>query len=514
MRPKTALRETLVRNAGAWLRRAEEELQENEVSFMLLMRLVPAIPFFAVNIAAALLGVRLTTYVWTTLLGIIPGSTVYTWVGAGIDDVIARGETPNLRTDLRVDDSRADPGIVCTRSAAHPDSQASRACLNGRKQQCLETRRPDLCVIGGGSGGLSVAAGAVQMGASVVLVERAKMGGDCLNYGCVPSKALLAAAKHAEAHRTGAPFGVASHEPEVDWAEGQGPCPRCDRRHRLRMIPWRGSRGSGVRVLQAEAGFASPDEVDAGGTRIRARRFILSTGSSPSAPPIPGLDSVPYLTNETVFDNDVRPDRMIVIGAGPIGMEMAQAHRRLGADVVVLEAFRALGRDDPELATVLLKRLRAEGIDIREEVKITGIEHEEGRFQVSFDEGDRLDGSHLLGAAGRRPNLGGLNLEAGNVKSNRAGVEVDATLRSVSNRRVYAIGDVAGGFPVHPCGRLPRRYRDPQYALQNAREGTHRPYSVGHVHRSGDGAGRADRGAGAGALGGSVHRASVALSRE
>ena len=376
-----------------------------------------------------------------------------------------------------------------------------------------ETLRPDLCVIGGGSGGLSVAAGAVQMGASVVLVERAKMGGDCLNYGCVPSKALLAAAKHAEAHRTGAPFGVASHEPEVDWRRVR------DHVHGvIAAIAPHDSverfEGLGVRVLQAEAGFASPDEVDAGGTRIRARRFILSTGSSPSAPPIPGLDSVPYLTNETVFDNDVRPDRMIVIGAGPIGMEMAQAHRRLGADVVVLEAFRALGRDDPELATVLLKRLRAEGIDIREEVKITGIEHEEGRFQVSFDEGDRLDGSHLLVAAGRRPNLGGLNLEAGNVKSNRAGVEVDATLRSVSNRRVYAIGGRCRRVPVHPCGRLPRRYRDPQYALQNAREGTHRPYSVGHVHRSGDGAGRADRGAGAGALGGSVHRASVALSRE
>ena len=315
-----------------------------------------------------------------------------------------------------------------------------------------ETLRPDLCVIGGGSGGLSVAAGAVQMGASVVLVERAKMGGDCLNHGCVPSKALLAAAKHAEAHRTGAPFGVASHEPEVDWRRVR------DHVHGvIAAIAPHDSverfEGLGVRVLKAEAGFISPDEVEAGGTRVRARRFILATGSSPSAPPIPGLDSVPYLTNETVFDNDVCPDLMIVIGAGPIGMEMAQAHRRLGADVVVLEAFRALGRDDPELAAVLLKRLRAEGIDIREDVKITGIEREVGRFYVSFEGGDRLDGSHLLVAAGRRPNLGGLNLEAGNVKSNRAGVEVDATLRSVSNRRVYAIGDVAGGFQfTHVAG--------------------------------------------------------------
>ncbi len=315
-----------------------------------------------------------------------------------------------------------------------------------------ETLRPDLCVIGGGSGGLSVAAGAVQMGASVVLLERAKMGGDCLNYGCVPSKALLAAAKHAQAHRTGAPFGVAPHEPEVNWRKVR------DHVHGvIAAIAPHDSverfEGLGVRVIQAEGQFVTPTEVRAGDIRIRARRFILSTGSSPSAPPIPGLDSVPYLTNETVFDNDVRPDRMIVIGAGPIGMEMAQAHRRLGAKVVVLEAFRALGRDDPELAAVLLARLREEGIEIREEVKITGIAHETGRFIVSFDDGNQLDGSHLLVAAGRRPNIDALNLEAGNVKSNRAGVEVDATLRSVSNRRVYAIGDVAGGFQfTHVAG--------------------------------------------------------------
>ncbi len=315
-----------------------------------------------------------------------------------------------------------------------------------------EVLRPDLCVVGAGSGGLSVAAGAVQMGASVVLVERAKMGGDCLNYGCVPSKALLAAAKHAEAHRTGAPFGVAPNEPDVDWQRVH------DHVHGvIAAIAPHDSverfEGLGVRVLQAEGRFASPQEIEAGGTRIRARRFVLATGSSPSAPPIPGLDSVPYLTNETVFDNTVRPDRMIVIGAGPIGMEMAQAHRRLGAEVVVLEAFRALGRDDPELAAVLLKRLKGEGVEIREEVKISGISHADGRFRVEFDGAEAIDGSHLLVAAGRRPNLGALNLEAGAVKAGRAGVEVDATLRSVSNRRVYAIGDIAGGLQfTHVAG--------------------------------------------------------------
>lgn len=311
---------------------------------------------------------------------------------------------------------------------------------------------PDLCVIGAGSGGLSVASGAVQMGASVVLIERAKMGGDCLNYGCVPSKALLAAGKHAEAHRNGEPFGVAAHVPEVDWARVrehvQGVIAAIAPHDSVERF-----EGLGVKVIQAEGRFVGPREIEAGGERIRPRRIVLSTGSSPSAPPIPGLDQVPYLTNETVFDNAERPDGMIVIGAGPIGMEMAQAHRRLGAAVVVLEAFRALGRDDPELAPVLLERLRAEGIEIREEVRITGVSHDGSRFSVAFEEGEPLTASHLLVAAGRRPNLDGLDLAAGDVRHNRGGVEVDATLRSVSNPRVYAIGDVAGGYQfTHVAG--------------------------------------------------------------
>jgi len=312
--------------------------------------------------------------------------------------------------------------------------------------------KPDLCVIGGGSGGLSVSAGAAQMGARVVLLERAKMGGDCLNYGCVPSKALLAAGKHAQAHRTGEPFGVASHEPEVDWNKVH------DHVHGvIAAIAPHDSverfEGLGVKVIQAEGRFIAPNEVQAGETVISARRFVIATGSSAAAPPIPGLADVPYLTNETIFENRRKPDRLIIIGAGPIGMEMAQAHRRLGAEVVVLEAFRALGRDDPELAPILLDRLRREGIEIREEVKIAGVSHENGSFIVRFEDGKTLSGSHLLVAAGRRANLADLDLEAGGVEQTRAGVKVDATLRSVSNRRVYAIGDAAGGFQfTHVAG--------------------------------------------------------------
>ncbi|MDT8345212.1 MAG: FAD-dependent oxidoreductase [Thermohalobaculum sp.] len=303
----------------------------------------------------------------------------------------------------------------------------------------------DLCVIGAGSGGLSVAAGAVQMGASVVLIEGHKMGGDCLNYGCVPSKALIAAAKKAHAHRSSAPFGVAANEPEIDYAAAMDHVART-----IATIAPNDSvarfEGLGVRVIEARAAFVGPAEVEAGGHVVRARRFVIATGSSPFVPPIQGLDTVPYLTNETLWDNRERPARLIVIGGGPIGLEMAQAHRRLGSEVVVLEAMKALGRDDPEIAAIALARLRAEGIDIREGAKVTGVSGAAGAIRVALEDGGTVEGSHLLVAVGRRANVAGLGLEAAGIEHTPKGVTVDAGLRSVSNRRVYAIGDVAGGL--------------------------------------------------------------------
>jgi pyruvate/2-oxoglutarate dehydrogenase complex dihydrolipoamide dehydrogenase (E3) component len=306
----------------------------------------------------------------------------------------------------------------------------------------VERLATDLCVIGAGSGGLSVAAGAVQMGARVVLIEGAEMGGDCLNHGCVPSKALLAAAKAAHAMTAGAPFGIAPAVPEVDWGavkdhvarviEGIAPV---DSQERF--------EGLGVRVIRAWGRFVSPTEVEAGGFRVAARRFVIATGSRPSVPPIPGLDTVPYLTNETIFPLRDRPAHLIVIGGGPIGLEMAQAHRRLGCGVTVIEAARALSREDPELAAVVLDRLRAEGIAVREGISVERVSADRG-VTVALADGSRVTGSHLLLAAGRQVVLDGLNLEAADVAHDRRGVTVDARLRS-SNRRVFAVGDAAGG---------------------------------------------------------------------
>lgn len=315
-----------------------------------------------------------------------------------------------------------------------------------------ETLTPDLCVVGAGSGGLSVAAGAAQMGASVVLVEGGEMGGDCLNYGCVPSKALIAAAKRAHAMGAGADFGVAPAAAQVDFAAVMAHV-----RDVIASIAPHDSQerfeGLGVHVIRDWARFVSPREVEAGGFAIRARRIVIATGSSPVVPPIPGLAEVPFLTNETVFDLDALPARLLVLGAGPIGVELGQAFRRLGSAVTLIEAGTALARDDPEAAAVVVAALRRDGVEVREGARVAAVDASGEGLRVTVEGGETLAGSHLLVAAGRRPNLDRLDLAAGGVEATPAGVRVDAGLRSVSNRRVYAIGDVAGGLQfTHVAG--------------------------------------------------------------
>ncbi|MEM9062178.1 MAG: FAD-dependent oxidoreductase [Pseudomonadota bacterium] len=315
-----------------------------------------------------------------------------------------------------------------------------------------EVLTPDLCVIGGGSGGLSVAAGAVQMGASVVLIEGHKMGGDCLNYGCVPSKALIAAGKAAHAHRSSAPFGVAAHDPDVDYAAAMthvhGVIAGIEPHDSVERF-----EGLGVKVIEAMARFVDPNTVEAGGMRVQPRRFVVATGSGPMVPPIPGLDTVPYLTNESLWELRDLPGHLVVIGGGPIGLEMAQAHRRLGADVTVLEAARALAKDDPEIAAVALEKLRGEGVDIREGAKVVELSGSDGAITVTLEDGSEVQGTHLLIAVGRRANVDKLDLAAGHIEHTPGGITVTPGLRSVSNKRVYAIGDVAGGLQfTHVAG--------------------------------------------------------------
>jgi len=308
----------------------------------------------------------------------------------------------------------------------------------------------DICVIGAGSGGLSVAAGASQMGAKVVLLEGHLMGGDCLNFGCVPSKALLAAGQHAHAMTTGAPFGVRPVKPKIDYAAAKDhvravidTIAPVDSQERF--------EGLGVHVIREYGRFISSSEVQAGDTIIKARRFVIATGSTPFVPPIPGLDTVPYDTNETIFELRETPEHLLIIGGGPIGMEMAQAHIRLGCQVTVIEGFRALGNDDPELAEIVLNRLRDEGIAIEENALAAEVRGAKGAIEIETKDGRIFKGSHVLVAVGRKASIDSLELDAADIAYDRT-VKVDAGLRT-TNRKVYAIGDVAGGLQfTHVAG--------------------------------------------------------------
>ncbi|WP_282120565.1 dihydrolipoyl dehydrogenase family protein [Ruegeria atlantica] len=315
----------------------------------------------------------------------------------------------------------------------------------------MQELKTDILVIGAGSGGLSVAAGASQMGADVILLEGHKMGGDCLNFGCVPSKALIASGKAAYGQAHSAALGVADVVPQVDYAAAK------DHVHDVivqiePMDSQERFEGFGVNVIREFGSFVSPTHVQAGDNMITARRIVIATGSSPLVPPIPGLDQVPFYTNETIFDLRDKPEHLLIIGGGPIGMEMAQAHFRLGCKVTVVEGLKALGKDDPEAAAVVLDSLRTEGVVIHEQAMVAQIRDNKGAIEIVTEAGEIYSGSHLLLAAGRKANTDRLNLKAAGIEPTRNGIKVDDALRT-TNRRVYAIGDVAGGLQfTHVAG--------------------------------------------------------------
>ena len=308
-----------------------------------------------------------------------------------------------------------------------------------------EILAPDICVIGAGAGGLSVAAAAAAFGVPVVLVEKGKLGGDCLNYGCVPSKSLIAAARQAAQFAQAAAFGVSGGRPQVDFARV-----RDHVRSVIAAIAPTDSKerftGLGVRVIEGTARFKDAATVAvADALEIKARRFVIATGSAPALPPIPGLAEAPYLTNETIFDLAECPAHLVVIGAGPIGLELAQAFRRLGAAVTVIEAAVPLAKDDPECAAIVLDQLAREGVAIRAGVAIERVRYGGGKIAVTLASGgETIEGSHLLVAAGRTPHVDDLSLEQAGIAYTRGGITVDKRMRT-TNKRVYAIGDAAGG---------------------------------------------------------------------
>lgn len=301
-------------------------------------------------------------------------------------------------------------------------------------------------MIGGGSGGLVVAAGAAGLGASVALVEKHKMGGDCLNYGCVPSKALLRAAKAVHEARNAHRFGVRGVDdpgPQdatavMDWVRAaQAKIAPHDSVERF--------KGLGVEVLLGAARLRSAHEVEVDGEVLWGRHVVIATGSRAFVPAIPGLEEAGFLTNETIFDVATLPEHLVVFGGGPIGCELGQAFRRLGSKVTILSSSdHVVPKEDPDVAKVLSDRLRSEGIEILDRTKAERVELREGR-KIVHAAGRAIACDAILVAAGRRPVVDDLGLEAVGVAHDAKGITIDANCRtSVSN--VWAVGDVAGPY--------------------------------------------------------------------
>jgi pyruvate/2-oxoglutarate dehydrogenase complex dihydrolipoamide dehydrogenase (E3) component len=314
-----------------------------------------------------------------------------------------------------------------------------------------ETLVADIVVIGAGSGGLSVASGAAQLGLKVVLFEKGEMGGDCLNYGCVPSKALIAAASAAHIAAHSGAFGVTSASVTIDFPQVMSHVRRAiaaiapnDSQARFESL--------GVRVIREPARFMDRRTVAGDTVEVRPRKVVIATGSRPVAPPVPGLAQTPFLTNETVFGLDALPARLIVLGGGPIGVELGQAFRRLGSAVVIVQHGDLLGREDRAVADVVLNQLADDGVELLAGHKALRVEA--GPVVVVAGPGGerRIEGTHLLVAVGRAPTLDGLGLAEAGVAFTDEGVTTDSSLRT-SNRRVYAVGDAAGrGQFTHLAG--------------------------------------------------------------
>lgn len=307
---------------------------------------------------------------------------------------------------------------------------------------------PDICVIGGGAAGLSIAAAAAAFGRPVVLVEQGKMGGEWLNTGSVPSKALLATARRFAQIKEDGVFGIDAGAAKIDFAKV--------REHIRSVIAAIAPNvsaarftGLGITVIQGAARFTDADTLSAGDTTIKAKNFVIATGSLPAMPMIPGLDGAQALTNETIFDLAECPKHLVVIGGGSVGMELAQAFRRLGSQATVIEPERVLRDDDPECVDAVLAQFAREGIDVYANTSIRNVSCSGGSIQLKLEtpEGEKtVEGTHLLVTTGRRANIDSLDLARAGIKFNADGVIVDKRLRT-TNKKVYVIGDAAAGSP-------------------------------------------------------------------
>ncbi|ABG52450.1 pyridine nucleotide-disulphide oxidoreductase dimerisation region [Trichodesmium erythraeum IMS101] len=309
----------------------------------------------------------------------------------------------------------------------------------------------DIVIIGGGSAGLVVASAAAQLKAKVALVERDKLGGDCLWFGCVPSKSLIHASRVAYQVKNAARFGIYTQPPEIEFAKVTSHVQQVIANIQPHDSPER-FRGLGVEVIFGEGEFIDQKTFEVNGQKLTARAFVISTGSRPAIPSFEGLNSADFLTNEKVFDLKQRPNNLAIIGAGPIGCELGQAFSRLGSNVTIISSkSHILPKEEPEAALVVQKQFESEGINILKEVRAEKVEVVDGKKQVTAG-GKNIIVDEILFAGGRLPNVESLNLEVAGVEVGKQGIIVNEKLQT-TNSKIYACGDVIGGYQfTHVAG--------------------------------------------------------------
>lgn len=311
----------------------------------------------------------------------------------------------------------------------------------------------DLVVIGGGAGGLVVASGGARLGAKVALIERERLGGECLWTGCVPSKALIKSAKVRHLMERAGSYGFSDQKIQTDFSNIMRRMKKVMMAIQPHDDPER-FRKMGVEVIEGKAAFTGPDRLEVNGRILRSRRFCIATGADPLTPPIEGLGTIPYMTHLNFFEQTRQPEHLLIIGGGPIGCEMAQTFHRLGSRVTIIETLDCiLNRDDREVACLLHQMLVEEGIMIEVNARATQVEHQSasggGRIRVRCSRNGQpltVEGDAILVATGKRARVEGMGLEAAGVQYDRSGIKVDRTMRT-TNPKIYACGDVTGGFP-------------------------------------------------------------------
>lgn len=437
------LRDSVQRRFGNYLTRINEGIRKDGAFYLFGLRLVPAFPFFAINLVMGLTPMRTFTFYWVSQVGMLAGTVVYVNAGTQLAAIDSLG-------------GLMSPALLASFAALGLFPIVARKTLDfikaRRTRQTFARPRHfdrDMVVLGAGSGGLVSAYIAAAVKAEVSLIEADRMGGDCLNTGCVPSKALIRSAKVAHDLRHASDYGVTAGDVEVDFPAVM------DRVHDAiaTVEPHDSSeryQGLGVDVIQGYGRITSPRTVEVDGRELTTRNIVVATGAKPFVPPIPGLDEVPYLTSDNLWQLRRRPDRLVVLGGGPIGCELAQAFARLGSRVIQVEkGDRLLPREDTEVSDHVVERFRAEGIDVRLGTTATRIQRSDGHNRVTVQTGageELIEFDDILLAVGRKANVTGFGLEELGVALTPEGtLAVDDYLRT-SHPNIFAVGDVAGPY--------------------------------------------------------------------